>query len=201
MKKKSKLWWRRRRRNRCASSASFALDFPPSNFLFFILFSSIFFKMLLAAIDHHPNFSDPFLHLSFFFIYFFYFDPFFLCRIIIGGKCERAFKHARPFFFIHSSMTLLRLPRVTKKSVPPLLIIIISKEEFSNLKLCAVKPFLPDTAERLCRHSPSSSPDSLTWTNSFTSSRCKWCWLLFPQHPRKTFLFFSKGKVRKKSKW
>ena len=84
-----------------------------STFQFFILFSSIFFKMLLAAIDHHPNFSDPFLHLSFFHL--FYFDPFFCVELLLAENVNALLNTRALFFFIHSSMTLLRLLRVTKK--------------------------------------------------------------------------------------
>jgi hypothetical protein len=54
--------------------------------------------MLLAAIDHHPNFSDPFLHLSFFFIYFFYFDPFFCVELLLAENVNA--KNTRALFFL-----------------------------------------------------------------------------------------------------
>lgn len=84
--------------------------------------------MLLAAIDHHPNFSDHLFSSSSSFS----FDPFFFFRIIIGGKCERAFQNTRALL-IHSS-TLLRLFRVTKMlvlfSLQLLSLLISAREEF-----------------------------------------------------------------------
>lgn len=171
-----------------------------STFQFFI-FYFIFFHLLQDAAGGYrppPQFLGPFSSPQFFFSFIFFILILFFCVELLLAENVNALLNTRALFFYSLVDDPIASSQGDKKSVPPLLLIIISKEEFSNLKLCAVKPFLPDTAERLCRHSPSSSPDSLTWTNSFTSSRCKWCWLLFPQHPRKTFLFFSKGKVRKK---
>ena len=64
------------------------------------IFYFIFFHLLQDAAGGYrppPQFLGPFSSPQFF--SFILFWSFFLCRIIIGGKCERAFKHARPFFF------------------------------------------------------------------------------------------------------